>query len=410
MDRDHVHRGRRATGVTPSGASPIEQIRTRIEADPSLQQKLSEPDDPAVFIALAVEAARAHGIVLAAEQIDTILASRSSSTAASADGGGERLPPPGWLPVQTHWQDRELHVDWAYFGRRRLREPFFEESVLRIGSKPFNRLWRYSTPISALDGWLRKHPGVPPTGFIFHMSRCGSTLVSQMLAAMAGTVVVSEAAPIDTVVEARRTRPDLSDAQHAAWLRWIIGALGQPRSGDERHLFVKLDSWHTLALPLFRRAFPAVPWIFVYRDPVEVLVSQLRQHGMHMVPGMVDPDLFGFGASQATLAPEKYCAQVLERICDGVLRQYAPDTALLVNYRQLPAALWTGVLPHFGVPCSNGDRAAMVEAARYDAKNPYQAFSADSAAKQEVATDAIRSAAAGLGGQFARLEALRQGA
>jgi hypothetical protein len=320
------------------------------------------------------------------------------------------LPPHSWLPVRTHWRDRDLRVDWAYFGTRRLREPFFEESVARIANKPFNRMWRHSTPIGALDGWLRQHPGVSPTGFIFHLSRCGSTLVSQMLAAVADNVVVSEAGPINAVVEARRTRPDLGDAEHAAWLRWMIGALGQPRGGNERHFFVKLDSWHALALPLFRRAFPEVPWIFLYRDPVEVLVSQLKRRGMHMVPGLIDPNLLGLTASQASLVPEQYCAQVLERICDGVLREYTPDTARLVNYRQLPAALWTGVLPRFRVPCSDGDRAVMAETARYDAKSPDRTFSSDSAAKQEAATDTIRAAAAGLGEQFARLEALRLGA
>jgi hypothetical protein len=233
--------------------------------------------------------------------------------------------------------------------------------------------------------------------------------VSQMLAALPRNVVVSEANPIDAVVQARCTRPDLGDEQHAAWLRWMIGALGQPRCGEERHFFVKPDSWHALALPLFRRAFPAVPWIFLYRDPVEVLVSQLRRRGMHMVPGLIDRQVFGFAASQITLAPQTYCAQVLERICDGVLREYAPGAALLVNYQELPAALWTDVLPHFAVPCSESDRLAMVEAARYDAKRPELPFTKDTVAKQDAATDEIRSAAQKLGGHFARLEALRLG-
>ena len=38
-----------------------------------------------------------------------------------------------------------------------------------------------------------------PSGFIFHMSRCGSTVISQMLAALAEHVVVSEAGPIDAL-------------------------------------------------------------------------------------------------------------------------------------------------------------------------------------------------------------------
>jgi hypothetical protein len=100
--------------------------------------------------------------------------------------------------------------------------------------------------------------------------------VAQMLASLDHNVVVSEAAPIDAVVRARDARPDLSDDEHGRWLKWMVGALGRLRCGDEANYFIKLDSWHTLALPLFRRVVPDVPWIFLYRDPVEVLVSQLR--------------------------------------------------------------------------------------------------------------------------------------
>ena len=41
------------------------------------------------------------------------------------------------------------------------------------------------------------------------MSRCGSTLVSQMLAALPQNIVISEAAPIDAVVQLNRAQPDL---------------------------------------------------------------------------------------------------------------------------------------------------------------------------------------------------------
>jgi len=150
-----------------------------------------------------------------------------------------------------------------------------------------------------------------------------------------------------------------------------------------------------------------VPWIFLYRDPLEILVSQLRRRGMHMVPGLIGHDSLGLATAQPGEAPEIFCAQVLARIGDGVLRAYAPDRALLVNYRQLPAALWTDVLPHFGVPCSAADRAAMAAAAGRDAKRPELPFTDDTAAKRDAATNRIRAAAERLGGLHARLETLR---
>ena len=37
------------------------------------------------------------------------------------------------------------------------------------------------------------------------------------------------------------------------------------------------DALPSKQLPLFRAAFPKTPWIFIYRDPVEVMVSLLRK-------------------------------------------------------------------------------------------------------------------------------------
>jgi len=81
---------------------------------------------------------------------------------------------------------------------------------------------------------------------------------------------------------------------------------------------------------------------------------------------------------------------------------------LLVNYRELPEALFTAILPHFGVACDETDRAAMTEATRYDAKTPSMTFAPDSEAKQRGASGATRAAAERwLRDPYSRLEALR---
>jgi hypothetical protein len=395
-----------------SDGDEIERFRALLLADAALQKELRAPDDAEQLVALVVETARTHAITLSPE---TVRAAMHSPLPGAGGALAPRdvdlhempLPPSGSIPVRAFWQQGRLYLHWSWFGARQLREPFFEGDVQRSRQRPFNRLCRHLTPIERLPGWLRQHPPLRPSGFIFHMSRCGSTLVSQMLAAFPGNVVISEASPIDEVVRARQVRPDLAEDEQARWLAAVIGAIGQPRAGEHR-LFVKLDCWHTLALPLFRRAFPDVPWVFLYREPIEVMVSQRKLPGMQMIPGALGPELLGITPTYDQ--PDDYCARVLARICEPIVAEYAQGGGLLVNYRDLPDALWTAILPHFGVACADQERAAMLETAKYDAKVPSFEFTPDGEAKRKSASAATRAAASErLGDIYGRLEALRLG-
>jgi len=392
-------------------ARPIDRFCDHVRADLSLQDKLRQPDDAEAFVALVCTTASENGIALGADDVRSAMRGALPGLHGLLDSGDHEtdLPPAGWLPFGTFWRDGRLYVQWTFFGGERLTDPFFETSVQRAMFKPFNRLIRYATPIERLAEWLRRHPPLRPNGFIFHMSRCGSTLVAQILAALPHNIVVSEADPIDAVVRARRRRPDLSEDAQAGWLAWMIGALGAPRAGEHGY-FIKLDCWHAIQLPLFARAFPDVPWLFLYRDPVEVLVSHARIPGSQMIPGALDPDLFAMQSAADRGGPDDYRARVLAAICAPVLEHHARGKCLLVNYRELPQALWTRIMPHFGVACSEQDREAMAAAARYDAKTPNFAFTPDSDAKQREATAAARAAAeTQLGEIYRRLEALRAG-
>ena len=397
-----------SASAVSSPAHQLDEFCAHVLADVSLHDKLRRPDDADQFIALVLDTARQWGFDFGGEQVAAAMQDRLPTAEGRDVPRQTALPPAGWLPIRASWQRGELYVAWAYFGERRLSAPFFAGDVHRAQHKPFNRLFRYVTPIAGLADWLQAHPGLRPSGFIFHMSRCGSTLVARMLASLPQNIVISEADPIDTVVRADRVRPGLSLDRQAQWLTWMILGLGANRNDQAQNYVVKLDCWHTLALPLFRRAFPDVPWVFLYRDPVEVLVSHRSMPGMQMIPGLLAPDLFD--PTDGLRDPDDYRARVLARICEPVLRQYSEAQALLVNYKDLPQGLWTTIMPFFGLACSDSDRAQMAAAARYDAKTPAFEFTPDTASKQRIATAAVRSAAdKWLGAPYRQLEALRLG-
>jgi len=280
-----------------------------------------------------------------------------------------------WIPIRVYWQDAQLLVDWCRFDHDGFREPFFDDTVQRLLRRPFNLLFRRQTPVERLGDLCASRPGLSPAGFIFHMSRCGSTLMAQMLAALPQNVVISEPDPIDSVLRAHYKDPAIADEQRTEWLRGVVSALGQQRTPEQAHLFVKFDSWSIVELPLIRRAFPSVPWVFLYRNPVEVLASHLRQRGVHMVPGMIEPQLFGLtGAQLAEMRAEEYCARVLGTVCKIALRHGQEANGLLVNYTDLPQALWSSVAAHFGLSWSAAERSILADAARRDSKNPWQEY------------------------------------
>ncbi len=276
----------------------------------------------------------------------------------------------GWLPIGFGWHQGQPRIDWRLFGRERLTEPFFEDSVRRVTVRPFNQAFRRETGAGELEAWAAQSPGIAPSGFIFHMSRCGSTLVAQMLAARSDSVVVSEAPPIDALLNG-----DAPEADRLRWLRALISALGQPRLGREQHLFIKFDCWHIGQLPFIRRAFPDTPWLFLYREPCAVLASHLRQRGAHTVPGLVDPRHFGMSLPEAlALPPAAYCARVLAAMCGAASDHAARGQGALINYADLPDALFQTILPHFSVPTTPDQRTVMAAVAQRHSKRPDQTF------------------------------------
>jgi hypothetical protein len=217
-------------------------------------------------------------------------------------------------------------------------------------------------------------------------------------------VVLSEAAPLNAVTQ----RADLDDTAKVALLRAMVAALGQARNGETR-LFLKLDCWHSRDLPLFRRAFPGTPWVFLYREPIEVMVSQTRRRGVQMAPSLVPPSVFGIDLPDG-VPNDDYCARVLAAVCEGAVRHYADGGGRLVNYRQLPQALFTEILPHFGIAVSEAEADLMRTATARDAKAPEQAFTPDVQDKQQAATPALRAICERrLGEVYAQLEGIRAG-
>jgi hypothetical protein len=266
------------------------------------------------------------------------------------------------------------------------------------------------------------------TGVVFHESRCGSTLVANMLAGVdpAKHRVYSESGPpYQALYSCGEDYENCSRSAAIQVLRDVIYLMSRSSrskgvktdeefaSDGEERVFFKVQSMGARHMSLFAEAFPQVPFIFVYRDPVQVLMSHFA-HGPRSAnclrtrssPPKIVRDLFHnmtTGGTLKKLSVEEYCALHLASITRAAQDQLlkSPNQGLAVNYNELPQRFYDDILPKhwLGVPSlpEEGLRRIQQVATTYskagnrDAAD--QPFQPDSKAKEEHATEPIKQAA-----------------
>lgn len=304
----------------------------------------------------------------------------------------------GWYPLyaQRDAQTGDIAVCWRDLDQQRFTDAFFVNTLARQPSEERRVCHTPASALASLDDCLA------PDAFIFHVSRCGSTLLSQLLASLPQCVAMSEPTVIDSLL---RLYHDSADpAAGIALLRQAMLALGQRRTGEETHFVIKFDCWHIHSLALLRQAFPATPCLFLYREPLAVLASHQRQRGPQMVPGMLHPALLPLPAHQ--LAPgdlDGYTGLVLASLFDAARPHAQAGQLQLMHYKQLPDVLFSDLLARLGIAATAAQLQAMRARGGVHAKYG-TAFHGDPPAR---AADGLAAVAARVQPGYQALEALR---
>ena len=264
----------------------------------------------------------------------------------------EPEPWAGWLPHKLRFRDGGWRASWAFVGTERLSDPFLHHTVARLEAGGAGWPPRRATLTAA--ALAEAAAGVPvslaPAAFVLHCSRCGSTLLCNALRAVRSTVVVAEPGAVNDLLLRLATDESLSlDAQTdgQSLLQPLCRSLGQTRCGDEQRAVVKLSSWNIMCFRAhLRRAWPTVPWLFLYRDPVEVAVSQLREPSGWMNLRTSNPTaaarLFGIEESAlVSMGTEEWCAFALAHYYSEAAdaADEDPSHSALVDYRDLDAQM-----------------------------------------------------------------------
>lgn len=284
------------------------------------------------------------------------------------------------LPVRAALRPEGLYLALRAIPRDELRDAFMQESVARVAAA--------EELIEVSEQCLRAvQPSAAPAGLVFHVGRCGSTLVSQLLKQVPGVTVYSEPLPFNDLLVPPQREPR---ARLVAALRVLGGLFAQHAGGP---YVIKLSSWNTLYCELLCEAFPATPWALCLRDPLEVAVSLAADRPGWLREGSPVAQLLaaaaGAGGRGETF--DTLLAQLLAAFGRAAARLDG-RRGLMVDYPHLPALVWQQVAPHFGLHPDAATLARMSNAAARPAKAPLGsalAFTPDGERKRAQATPGL---------------------
>jgi hypothetical protein len=240
---------------------------------------------------------------------------------------------------------------------------------------------------------------------VFHESRCGSTLTANLLATWhppQHRVYSESSPPIQALQRVCGENYDRCSVETAAAIfKDVIYLMSRSDDRREERVFFKFQSAGTRNIEVFQTAFPDTPYLFVYRDPVQVMMSQLargvktanclqtQSNPSHIIRRILQK--YGMNTT-----PEDYCAAHLASITERVMDSYT-DYAIPINYRDMPTILFDTVFPQLlnEGPLAEADLRRMKETANVYSKGRGGAtheFAGDSEQKEAAANERVRAA------------------
>jgi hypothetical protein len=272
----------------------------------------------------------------------------------------------GWYPIDII-DEPEPRVIWANLEGKVFTKPFFQDELSCIPRSTY-----LSLPLESLTCFDSTN-SLTPSAFIFHVSRCGSTLMAQQLMQLNRCLVMSEPPILESVLSYGRKR--LTEANLVQLLRSTIGILGRRVCSDQSHFIIKLDCWHLAYLTLIQKAFPETPCFLLYRQPDKVFASHQKQPGVQMVAGLVDTSALPMDSSSIPIADlNSYQLEILQGLFVSALEHGRKGRLKLINYQQLPDITGQAFAQTIQLDLSEQERIVMAQRARQHSKNTFSTF------------------------------------
>jgi hypothetical protein len=281
------------------------------------------------------------------------------------------------MPVSFIFGPDHTRMAWLHAETTQFREPFFDQTVERLRNQaPKPKLWSTS-----LDWFLATEPdrtAIQPMGFIFHISRCGSSLIVNALNSSEYFQVISEATPILQLTTA--LPPAIIPYSQDEWetlrrraLCCLLSVFGRRATRSHSGAIFKFASWNIFTLPLIRSIWPDVPCLIVIRDPIEVAVSNISGSAtwgyFYRFPEKMR-HCCGWETCSPKQSVEQFCGEFLARMFHAI-RNIGSHRCKIIDHQHINPRTLIDIRRFFGLETNAAAAASIGRLCNVHAKFPY---------------------------------------
>lgn len=236
--------------------------------------------------------------------------------------------------------------------------PFLEEDISQSRQ---NLLAQFIQPYSEMETLLPQREKIPPSRpvlFIFHWSRCGSTLLSGSFMLQPECKVLSESMLASDLL----ADPHWASQQEEV-LDLAIRLQGRFRHEEEK-LVVKCNAWDLQYWKVWLKVFPSAQIVCLIREPKDILASHHHLAGRHMVKQT--PAIWSDTWRYSSIL--EYQVQVIALMASYMMELLKERKSAVFSYEQLRDCSPVKIARLAGINLTAQQTACWLDHRRFDAK------------------------------------------
>ena len=280
-----------------------------------------------------------------------------------------------WLPYC--YQAKSRSIRWC-LPSGHATEPFHDQYIERCRGQLLNQLITPKTSITPLLAGQGTTAPLTPAGFIFHLSRCGSTLVSGCLAELDNTCVLSESPLLTELL----LDDSLDEKTKQHLLPQFIHLQGVT-SPARHNIIIKWNAWDIFFWPLIRSLYPRVPVLFLVRNPVEILASHQRSAGRHMAGDQSLMVIKPIHDAASASSFDEFREKVLQSLLSSMMSYKNSDDVFTLDYSSLTLKKVVELAGFFQLYVDNKTQFRIAERMTFHSKFLGQSFQPDEQHKRD---------------------------